>query len=162
MWSLGHGRRGSGRNPARVGGGTGRGRRGGGLGVARGRIAGLVGARSGWWGGHAGGQGRWPPRLPVPARGGSGGASRRAVARAREGGGRFRLACGRPELELAAAGPRAPEDGSVRRGGPMCVADRGSGSLLRRRADPLRTCGRAEGASGTCARQDDGGRTAGP
>jgi hypothetical protein len=57
---------------------SGRGRRGNGLRVASGRFGGSVGARSSWEGEHAGGPGRWPLRLPVPARGG--GRSRQCAA----------------------------------------------------------------------------------
>jgi hypothetical protein len=63
---------------ARAGGRSGRGRRGKGLWVTSGRFGDSVGARSSREGGHAGGQGRWPPRLPVPARGRLGGAEKRA------------------------------------------------------------------------------------
>jgi hypothetical protein len=55
---------------------SGRGRRGNGLRVTSGRFGGSVDARSSREGGHAGGPGRWPPRLPVPARGGEVGNAR--------------------------------------------------------------------------------------
>jgi hypothetical protein len=82
-------------------------------GEGRGKGLGLLGAGLRAWlgrgvAGRAGtpaakGGGRRGCRFP--ARGGSveGKVSQRVVARAREGGGRVRLACGRPELELAAA-----------------------------------------------------------
>jgi hypothetical protein len=64
--------------PARAGGMSGRGRWGKGLWVTSGRFGDSVGARSSWEGGHTSGQGRWPPRLPVQARGRLGGAEKRA------------------------------------------------------------------------------------
>jgi hypothetical protein len=70
------------RSPGAAGGGpvgnsgegwgrSGRGRRGNGLRVTSGRFGGSVGVRSSQEGGHAGDPGRWPPRLPVPAKGGA-------------------------------------------------------------------------------------------
>jgi hypothetical protein len=64
--------------PARARGRSSRGRRGKGLWVTSGWFGDSVGARSSREGGHAGGQGRWPPRLPVRARGRLGGAEKRA------------------------------------------------------------------------------------
>jgi hypothetical protein len=58
--------------------------------------------------------------------------------------------------------PRVLADGSVRRGGAMCVAARGSGSLLRRRVDPPSNQRTGGGRLGNARAPDDGERTAGP
>jgi hypothetical protein len=68
MWSLGRPTGADGANSGELVAGLAREGRGKGLWATGARFAGLVGARSGLWGGRAGGQGRWPPRLPVPVR----------------------------------------------------------------------------------------------
>jgi hypothetical protein len=72
MWSLGRPAGAAGAIPGELVAGLAGEGRGKGLWATGARFGDLVGARSGQWGGHAGGQGRCPPRLPVPARGGSG------------------------------------------------------------------------------------------
>jgi hypothetical protein len=116
--------------------------------------------------------GEWPRRcrsapavrLPAPAsarpRRGSGRLGQ--LPRRLRGGGRSTLARGRPEIGVRRGWPKGAGGrlGAAGRAG----ARRGQGQWLlnRRRADPLWTCGRTEGTSGTRACQDDGGRTAGP
>jgi hypothetical protein len=60
---------------------------------------------------------------------GSGDASRRAVGRAEEGGGSLGGLAADREIGARRDCPRVPADGSVRRGGSVCVADRGRGSF---------------------------------